>query len=115
MDRYGIGKALQQASENVFIGMRRTGRTTRMIQDYRPGDVAVFLSRRAAENFTKMAAKAGKTEIQTIVCSPTQSGLNEAARPRKQRLILDHEWVEEFYKKHLEEAAGTLNKMERGE
>lgn len=103
-DFFGIGGAIRGAVEIYFRASRGTGRTIRMIDSLKEGDRVVFLNSDHAKHTVRMAKERG-VEIDYIISAVVDApyDLNRKGTP-KGRLIFDHCWVEEFYKKVLERA-----------
>ncbi len=86
-DRYGM--ALRVALEAVEIGARRSGRTTRMLDQVRDGDVVVCATAREVDRLTRLLAERRIKARVTMA-----AGHYDVPRPRAPgRIHFDHDWL----------------------
>ncbi|MEZ7226013.1 hypothetical protein NO989_04430 [Alteromonas sp. DY56-G5] len=94
MDKYGFGGLVRNLIKRARDDMRQTGRTTSMLERVQPNDLVVFHRPESAKWFERKAREAGK-EVRTAVVSPENPSLLSEINPSgRQRIVLDHDWVE---------------------
>lgn len=112
MDHFGIGAAIRGAAHIYFQSARQTGRTTSLVESVKDGDRIVFTDNRKAERVHRLCLDRGVT-VECIVIEPkTPERVFERGTPEG-RTIFDHSWVEQFYILAIDNAAQTLDYLER--
>lgn len=112
-DFFGIGRTLKAALNMYFLGMARSGRTTKMIMSLKPDDLVVFSTNEMGK-FTQRRARDMGVDLQYICVSPGNIGqLSQkmVGRPRPQRLIFDHGFVEQYYIFAVDRAEKDLHEI----
>lgn len=112
MDFFGIGPALQGVVRSYFLGGRRSGRTTRLVDSLQDGDRVVFIDSRQADRFKRLCKEQDK-EVVCIVIDPKNTHAIFDRGPSQGRTIFDHTWVEQFYVHRLEACQKDLAYLER--
>lgn len=114
MDDFGIGAAALGAFRAVLLAMRGTGRTTRLIERYQPGDRVIFTTTREAERVARIAKEKHGKNMDWSVCDPKAPG-SVFSLPRgtpKGRMHFDHSWLEDFYEHKLATAGNELRHIQ---
>ena len=110
MDVCGVGNTVIGAAEVAFAAARVSGRTTTMINMVKDGDRVVFLNQREANRVDSLLRERG-IKAHCIVASPTiPEEVYRLGTPRG-RLIFDHSWVEEYYRRTLHRSFDALQHL----
>jgi hypothetical protein len=112
MDHFGIGAAMKAMALNYTYSARRTGRTTSLVESVKDGDRIVFAERREADRVGHLCLERG-VKVECIVIDPRDPGRVMERRQPEGRTIFDHSWVEIFYMRAIEAAAGAIDHLER--
>ncbi|RDL44669.1 hypothetical protein DN730_09800 [Marinomonas piezotolerans] len=113
MDIYGIGSALRGMFGVVSEGARRSGRTSRMLDLVRSGDVILCLSTREAEGLRKELKRREISDVRVIDKKAFYEGAGRAnARRDIGRVHFTHEFVEDHYHYALHRADESLRDIE---
>ena len=113
MDKYGFGGLVRNLIKRARDDMRQTGRTTSMLERVQPNDLVVFHRPESAKWFERKAREAGK-EVRTAVVSPENPSLLSEINPRgRQRIVLDHDWVEIYIEQYVQLACENIAILER--
>lgn len=111
-DSYGVGNALKAFHHSMFMASRRTGRTSRMLEQVKSGDRIVFASEGAAGHVRPLLKEMGK-EVECVICTPKDPYSLSVRPPAKGFTHFDHDWVDEYYRFALEQASEWLMKLPR--
>jgi len=102
-DIYGIASGVRAAADIHFEAKRQSGRTTRLVEQVRPGDTVIFLNQKAVAFFQRRMKAAGRCmddlDVQTLNPSHLYTFL-EGWRGEA-RILFDHDWLEEFYRQRI--------------
>jgi hypothetical protein len=112
MDHFGIGAAMIAMAMNYGHCARRSGRTTSLVESVKNGDRIVFANAHEAKRVERLCLDRGVT-VDCIVLSPGSVGRIFERGTSKGRTIFDHSWVEQFYKEVIDNAAETIDRLER--
>lgn len=108
-DFFGIGAAIRGCVGVYFQSARGTGRTQSMLESLQDGDRVVFLKADEAMRVEHWCKEQG-LDVECRVCS-IQSIWTLGTS--KRRTILDHSWVEQFYREGLDDMDKALERLER--
>lgn len=113
MDIYGIGGALRGMFGVLSSGARSTGRTSRMLDLVRSGDVILCLCISEAETMRKALRKRAIDNVRVIDKNAFYEGAGRAAAGRDVgRVHFTHEFVEDHYQVALHRADESLRDIE---
>ena len=112
MDAYGIGNAIKGQTQCYFQMARGTGRTCALIESLQDGDRVIFTTQQEAQRVERLAKELGK-EIRTLVVPVKNSSYLFDDGPSEGRTIFDHSWVETYYLDVIDQAAKTLDHLQR--
>lgn len=113
MDDFGISAAAYGCFRAVMATMRRTGRTTRMIERYQDGDRIVFVTEAQARYAVRLARDKYNKEINYAVCDPKYpESIFERPPPTEGRVTFDHVWVEQFYDHEISQIGVHLMRLQ---
>lgn len=111
MDQFGISTAMRCMAEMYFTVASRTGRTTQMLDSLKDGDRIVCLNQHEA-NRLDCLCRERRLRVQVLVCSTHNFGeLFQHGTPQG-RTVFDHSWVEELYRKSLENIEAHIDKLQ---
>lgn len=115
MDRFGFGPALMATLDASDLLDRSGATRLRFLLDMlRPGDVLVSPDQGRAHVIDREVSRRNISGVSVGWFAPTVSGLSRAqARAKGQRLVLDPEWVEAFYRGTLTAAANAIELAEQ--
>ncbi|MBJ7550763.1 hypothetical protein [Marinomonas ostreistagni] len=113
MDIYGIGGALRGMFSVMSNGARRSGRTSRMLDLVRSGDVILCLGCGEAESLRKDLKKRDISDVRVITKDQFygRAGGGYASRDIG-RVHFTHEFVEDYYHCVLHRADESLRDIE---
>jgi hypothetical protein len=115
MDYLGIGAELNAIMEVFFRAKRRTGKTTRLIDQLKDGDTVVCHSERDSRFLRRELTK---HNLNVTVLFYGEHMMHEfmrncmAAYRTPGKLIFSHEWLELYYTKVLQDAAYSIGRLE---
>lgn len=112
MDLFGIGAAIRGAAAIYFRAARSTGRTTSLVNSVKNGDRVVFIDATHAREFQRLCRDRGG-QVDCIVVPASQPKEVFRNGPARERLILDHCWIEAFYMQAIEQAMHEVDAIER--
>jgi hypothetical protein len=115
MDHFGIGAGVKGAVGIYFAASRRTGRTTSLVESVKDGDCVVFTDSRMGKHFKDLCRDRGVT-VEIVVVDPKRpEGLfeHDGLKGFNGRTILDHHWVEEFYRHEIDRLLTLIDRFER--
>lgn len=111
-DDYAIGEQLINRANQYFISARNTGRTYRMIESAKDGDLVIFTNDREKERVRKIFLQQGKN-IKCVVVDPKRPcEVYQITRGNRCNVLFDHTWVEQFYLSAIERAARDIVAMQ---
>lgn len=114
LDIYGIGPAVTSAVEIYFSASRRTGRTALLIEQIKNGDLVLFATPTEAARIQRECHSRGiKASCVVLSGRDPHEAFYEAMRRAPQRVLLDHGWVEEWYRQALRSARDELMSMSK--
>lgn len=110
-EQYGFGKELQSSIQNIEQSMRRTGRTTRMLEALKDGDRVVTYSEASASYLRQLIRERG-LNVNVRVCEPTPGALADMERVKASdgETVFDHTWIYMYYRAALDGASAMLNR-----
>lgn len=113
MDHFGIGSGVSGAAHTYFQASRRTGRTRSLVEIVKDGDRVVFLTEREARRVQHLCKERG-VSIEVVVCDPrTPERLLRRGNPsHDERMIFDHNWIEQFYLNAIQQAADDIDRLQ---
>ena len=112
MDQYAIGLGVKNSALIFFETTRRTGRTTRMVDNLKTGDRVIFASSQEAHRVKKICWKKG-IEIKTRVIDPREhDSWHIEQLLRNGRYVLDHSWVEMYYINAIDKAQRDIDSLQ---
>jgi len=111
-DSYGVGNALKAFHHSMVMASRRTGRTSRMLEQVKSGDRIVFASEAMARHVRPLLKEMGK-EVELVVCNPRDPASLFYRATAKGYTHFDHDWVDEYYRLALEDAGERLMRLPR--
>lgn len=97
MDSFGIGAGIKGAALTYLEAARGTGRTEALISSLKEGDRVVFISSQEASRVRERCAAIG-VHIKVEVMDPRRPDDLRSLRRISGRTILDHSYVEEYYR-----------------
>ena len=113
MDIYGIGGALRGMFGVMSNGARRSGRTSRMLDLVRSGDVILCLSLNEADSLRKDLKKREIADVRVITKDQFYNRAGEGYASRDiGRVHFTHEFVEDHYHCVLHRADEDLRDIE---
>lgn len=110
MDVCAVGNRVTVAVEVALAATRQTGRTTAMINMIKDGDRVVFLNRREANRVDSILRERGIKAHCIVASVVTPEEIYRLGTPVG-RLIFDHNWVEEYYRRTLCKAFDALQHL----
>ncbi len=111
-DQFGIGAALSAVAEIYFRAARSTGRTTNLVESLKDGDRVICTTQNETRRVERLAKERGiKIDVRTVPVSNPQR-IFSVGTPSG-RTVLDHGWVEEFYRAQIQDAARIIDELER--
>ena len=113
MKLYNIPEGIRSSIEIFFNCSRGTGRTTSMLKSLKTGDTVVFLTHDEAIRVYNQCRSA-RIEIKYVVATVREIGKVISYSNRCKDLILDHRWVEEYYRQAVETATKDLKYLTKG-
>ena len=96
MDEFGIGNSIKGAINILFMSARQSGRTTRMIERYQPGDRIITTSHNQSRWIIDKAKTMGK-EVDCMTVDPRDPRNLFMRKSSTGRTIFDHDWLEKFW------------------
>lgn len=112
MDHFGIGAAMKGMALAYCSAVRRTGRTTSLVESVKEGDRIVFADEREATRVGNLLLDRG-VAVNCVVAS-TQSPEEIFDRGTSEgRTIFDHGWLEQYYQRGIDAMAGKIDRLER--
>ena len=90
-------EALGMALRMYELGARRSGRTTRMVEQVREGETVVCLNEQHARNVRQALQEKGLRDIRVTTCAPNMGNFISTTAGNSGRIHLDHCWVHEWY------------------
>lgn len=111
MDDFGITNTLRVAYEMSFRSARHSGRSTRMLENFKEGDRIVVISEQD-KRFLLSRAKEMKKDIDVVVVNSSKLGDVFMHATPTGRTIFDHRWVENFYLQQFEKSAEYLRRLQ---
>ncbi len=100
------------------LGARRSGRTTRMVEQVRDGETVVCLNTQHARHVRQALDEKGLRVAKVVTCRPDMGELISTTAGYRGRLHLDHCWVHEWYSAAIiratKEIEGAVASRERG-
>ena len=113
MDIFGIGSAIKAAVGMYQIMARQSGRTITMINSLKPGDRIIFTNDKESKRVKRLCKDRDINDIRFEVSS-TKNPHSLFDRGSSQgRTILDHSWVEQFYKEAIEAAERDIDYFQK--
>ncbi len=111
MDDFGIGAAALACFNAVSMAMRRTGRTTRMLQSLGEHDRVVFRTLSEARYAQDSARREGK-DLKFVVCDPKNiPALFDKGTPQG-KTHFDHMWLEDYYRNAIDDSAKGIRQLQ---
>lgn len=113
MKLYNIPEGVRSSIEVFFNCSRGTGRTTSMLKSLKIGDTVVFLTHEEARRVYNQCRSVG---IQLLCLVAGVEEVDKIIRHSRHcdTLVLDHRWVEEYYKHAIEIATKDLEVLAEG-
>ena len=93
-DEYGLFSAVKAGLHTFSMMARRTGRTTRMIERIKDGDILICSTSDERRDIERGLREAGKDKVKIVVQDPTKRFDNPALRTNGE-VHFDHWWVEQ--------------------
>lgn len=90
-------EALGMALRMYDLGARRSGRTSRMIEQIRDGETVVCLNQQGARQVQRLLAERGLRSVRITSCAPDLGEFMSTTAGCTGRVHLDHLWVHEWY------------------
>ena len=113
MDEYGFSAAARMALQLFETNSRQTGRTARMIERVRDGDLIVTSMGKEALRLERLLKEAKKTGVKIIVCNSDDYPIERARGAIPSRVFFDHSWVLAYFQRELEHADARLERLQR--
>jgi hypothetical protein len=110
MDMFGISSAVTAVVDSYFQGARRTGRTTRLLASVKAGDRIVTVDEKQARLLRGLLGT-DRRDVTVMVLPVRDLDLSGIAHSEG-KTVLDHTWVEQFYKCQLSQAENSLSRIE---
>ncbi|WP_342361377.1 hypothetical protein [Terrarubrum flagellatum] len=107
-DEYGFAAATKTGLRLYGMSSRRTGRTSRMIERVRKGDVIICADSREKERVQRLLREAKKAEIDVVVVNPQRTPLRDVGTRPNGRVFFDHGWIERYFEIEIDRAANQL-------
>ena len=111
MDLYGIGPAVEAVAEVYFSAARRTGRTENLLKSLKSGDRIVTVDDLQAR-LLRAKLREMQLNVQVLVMS-TSHFPGVGIEKSEGRTILDHTWVEQFYRETIRYTGVELTRLEK--
>ena len=92
-----LHEALGMALRMYELGARRSGRTSRMIEQIRDGETVVCLNQQGARQVQRLLAERGLRSVRITSCAPDLGEFMSTTAGFTGRVHLDHLWVHEWY------------------
>jgi len=123
MDIFNYGITIKAFMTGLFRGLRRTGRTTRLLKDMKDGDVLIVSNRLGSnyDNMLKHQAKELGKNINIIKLDATERGLYDIfdssirrgrRYPADTNFFYDHIFLEDYYESAILRADELLDKTQ---
>ena len=112
MDHYGIGTAMLGMVNTYSSAARQTGRTTSLLESLKDGDRIVCATGRESEFMQRRCVKLGLKVTCITVDPKSPEGIFERP-PSEGRTLLDHMWVELYFRHAIERAINAIDHFER--
>jgi hypothetical protein len=112
MDFFGISKSVKDCVLDFFLCMRRTGRTTKLVESVRNGDRIGFIKWQEAHRVRQLCLDRGIT-IECLVVDPKDPERIFDHPKSEGRTIFDHSLVEEMYYDSIERTKRMIDFFER--
>lgn len=113
-DAKNIHEALKTALQLYEISCRGHGRTFRMLESVKPGDMILCLGSLAAHNLRVLLKERGIESVRVRICDPDADSAHVATAGLAGRIHLDHMWVHAFFMKVLSDAVNRIDLIENG-
>ena len=98
MDIFGIGGGVRASAEQYFKEARRTGRTSRMLEQLKPGDRVVCHSWEDHRQMHKVLARLKLKDVLPVLVPVDQSHHIVAGWPAARGITyFTHEWLEAYW------------------
>jgi hypothetical protein len=92
-----LHEAMGMALRMYEQGARRSGRTTRMIDQVREGETVVCFNALHARHVQTALRERGLTNVRVSTCAPDMGEFVSTTAGVRGRIHLDHCWVHEWY------------------
>lgn len=113
MDHFGIGAGVLGSVRCYFVGARRTGRTTSLVESVKNGDRVIFASPNEAETFRRLALERG-VRVDCVTIEPRSLELQGlGSSPDDGRTIFDRGWIEAYYEQELLSVRRVIDELEK--
>ena len=112
MDHFGIGAALRGMAEVYFHSVRRTGRTTSLVESLKNGDRIVCVNEATRRDLERRCRERG-VNVECVIHPLTPRRVFERGTPTG-RLLFDHTWLEQYFMATLAEAAQEIDYCQQG-
>lgn len=112
VDIYGFGGSLRGIFGGVLVGARRSGRTSRMLDLIRTGDVVICLEEKEVTATQRALKKRGIPDVRVLTIKQFNERRGGASSPTNGRVHFTHEFVEQHYQTALDRADDSLHAIE---
>lgn len=92
-----LHEAMGMALRMYEQGARRSGRTTRMIDQVRDGETVVCLNASHARHVQTALRERGLAKVRVFTCAPDMGEFVSTTAGVRGRIHLEHCWVHEWY------------------
>ena len=108
-DLYNIGAAIETVSELFFIMSRATGRSLHMESVLQDGDILVVKDGQDAQRYERFA-KSNDCRLRIVMDDTFDLyAVYDKLRGDRSRIILDHRWVESYYRRGISMLGDALD------
>lgn len=113
MEDYGIGGAVRMGRLVFSQASRRSGRTARMIERARPGDIIVVGEEAERRRIERILKDEKKPDVRVIVLSPNRHPMDWHGTNPRGAMIFDHSWIEGWWDGKIEGIRAELEMIEQ--
>lgn len=108
-DTHRLSEAIHMAMRMHELGARQSGRTSRMVERVRDGEMVVCLNAASARRMTELLRQQGKHRVRVVTSAPQQNEFVSTTAGYSGRLHLDHSFVWEWFSRALIDARNELD------